>query len=323
MSPSRVLVSPEASVSNNGISFAVSAEWSAVEDGALGIKAAFDLDGVVSRIAGSENGVVEAVLAEGLSAGNDTLQDAVDKWNAGHKDHGLSIAANSTWVTVSEDGSRTEVKPGADGALQLIKLTITVSESSSDAARFELPISLTSGVSGDIRSRMDTPTAQKQVFYDATTAVINEDGTVGIKTAPGITVSVGDASVSVESPTLLCKDAGSAQGATAFSAEDRVAQDSPWRIDGFTLDRVFSGTAQWDKDDEAGHDSSSSNGVLRSFDSVIYSTSYSLAVDNGVGVAKSGKLRVSATLPLSQDRTDLGPRFHDLAQEREGHNRGR
>lgn len=301
MSPSRVLVSPEASVSNNGISFAVSAEWSAVEDGVLGIKAAFDLDGVVSRIAGSENGVVEAVLAEGLSAGNDTLQDAVDKWNAGHKDHGLSIAANSTWVTVSEDGSRTEVKPGADGALQLIKLTITVSESSSDAARFELPISLTSGVSGDIRSRMDTPTAQKRVFYDATTAVINEDGTVGIKTAPGITVSVGDASVSVESPTLLCKDAGSAQGATAFSAEDRVAQDSPWRIDGFTLDRVFSGTAQWDKDDEAGHDSSSSNGVLRSFDSVIYSTSYSLAVDNGVGVAKSGKLRVSATLPLSQD----------------------
>lgn len=256
---------------------------------------------VVSRIAGSDDGVVEAVLTEGLFVGNDELQNAVDEWNAGREDLGLSIAADSTWVTVAEDGSRTEVEPGTDGALQLIKLAIAASEASSDDARFELPVGLTSAASDDIRSRMDIPTAQKRIFYDATTAVVNEDGTVGIKTAPGITVSAGDASASVESPVLLCKDAGSAQGAAAFSADTRATQDSPWHIAGFTLDRVFSGTQTFNSDDNPGHDSSANNDVIRSYDSVIYSTSYALAVEDGFGTAKAGKLHVEATLPLKDD----------------------
>lgn len=301
VSPSRGLVSSEASVSNNGISLSVSAEWSAAADGALGIKADFDLGDVVSRIARSDEGVVEAVLAEGLFVGNDELQNVVDEWNAGHEDLGLSIAADSSWVTVAEDGARTDVEPGTDGALQLIKLAIAASGASSDDTRFELPVGLTSAASDDIRSRMDIPTAQKQVFYDATTAVINEGGTVGIKTVPGITVSVGDASASVESPVLLCKDAGSAQGVAAFSAVGRAAQDSPWHIEGFTLDRVFSGTQTFNGDDKPGHDSSANNDVIRSYDSVIYSTSYALAVEGGFGTAKAGKLHVEATLPLKED----------------------
>lgn len=256
---------------------------------------------VVSRIAGSDDGVVEAVLAEGLFVGNDELQNAVDEWNAGREDLGLSITADSTWVTVAEDGSRTEVEPGTDGALQLIKLAIAASEASSDDARFELPVGLTSAASDDIRSRMDIPTAQKRIFYDATTAVVNEDGTVGIKTAPGITVSAGDASASVESPTLLCKDAESVQGASAFSAVGRATQDSPWHIEGFTLDRVFSGTQTFNGNDNPGHDSSANNDVIRSYDSVIYSTSYALAVEGGFGTAKAGKLHVEATLPLKDD----------------------
>lgn len=267
----------------------------------MGINAVFDLTDVVKRAAGSEGGSVEAVLAEGLCVGDDALQSAADEWNAEYGERGLSISLSSQWVTVSEDGSRAEAKSGSGGALQLVRIAVDADESASGGARLELPISLTGATSDAIRSRSNIPTAQQPVFHDATTAILNEDATVAIKTAPGITVSVGDASASVESPVLLCKDAGSAQGAAAFSADTRATQDSPWHIVGFTLDRVFSGTQTFNKDDEQGHDSSANNDVIRSYDSVIYSTSYALAVEDGFGTAKAGKLHVEATLPLKAD----------------------
>lgn len=242
------------------------------------------------------------MLAEGVCIEDSALADTLDSWNASHADAGLTIEGATSWVRVAEDGSQSAAEQDGDGVFQALKLVVMPQDGASleatDTIDVAIPLTLSDDASARVLEQVDQGTARQPVFFDAATAVMDEDGIASVKTVPGFSLAVGDVEMQACTPVLLCKDLVQAQEASRTA---RAAGDAPWYLDAFTLDSVYSGTAKFDGDDEAGHDSSSRNDVLRSYDSVIYSTSYALAVEDGMGTARTGKLRVSATLPLSKD----------------------
>lgn len=296
------VISPVTSSSNNNIAVDLSAAWSQGESGAVGIDVGISISGASSFLSGESPVQVDAVLAEGVRIEDAALADTLDSWNAAHAGTGLVIEGTTSWVRVAEDGAQSSAEQDDDGALQALKLVMAsqggASLESTDAIEVTIPLALSDDASARVLEQTDQGTARQPVFFDAATSVMDEDGVVSVQTVPGFSLTVGDVEVQTCTPNVLCNDLVREQTASRSS---RAVSDAPWYIDAFTLDSVYSGTAQFDGDDEPGHDSSARNDVLRSYDSVIYSTSYALMVEDGVGTAQTGKLRVSATLPLSDD----------------------
>lgn len=297
------VISPITSSSNNKTTVDLSAAWSRGESGTVGIDANISISGGISSCLSSESPIrANAVLAEGVRIEDAALADTLDSWNASHADAGLTIEGATSWVRVAEDGSQSAAEQDGDGVFQALKLVVMPQDGASleatDTIDVAIPLTLSDDASARVLEQVDQGTARQPVFFDAATAVMDEDGIASVKTVPGFSLAVGDVEMQACTPVLLCKDLVQAQEASRTA---RAAGDAPWYIDAFTLDSVYSGTAKFDGDDKAGHDSSSRNDVLRSYDSVIYSTSYALMVEDGVGTARTGKLRVSATLPLTDD----------------------
>ncbi len=72
-------------------------------------------------------------------------------------------------------------------------------------------------------------------------------------------------------------------------------------INNFELSSVYDGTALFDTNDEPGNDSSSQNKIVRSFDKVVYRTSYSTISDDNLNPIHEGTFTFKAVLPVSSD----------------------
>lgn len=81
-------------------------------------------------------------------------------------------------------------------------------------------------------------------------------------------------------------------------AQDAPVADAPAgvHVSAFDIRSTVDGTGPFDKDDEPGNDSSESNGVCRSFDTVSYTLGYVTALDDATHMVSSARIRFSATL---------------------------
>lgn len=286
----------------------ISVSWSASGNAGLGIDAQIDFSHVQANSEAEAPVVSSFILAEGLSIDDATLEQVVSAWRDDEANAGLAITVSSEWVTVSETGDRVVSTQAAEHAVQKIAIEVGRDGDAGDSVKspcditLTLPLSLSADLQSYVASAKDSATAYQTVFLDAKTAVQNDEGLVQVSTVNGAVAAIAGEKVSVPSPVLLCANANTPQTppVSARTTADAPA-DKPWHVAGFTLDQVFSGTATFNEADGAGEDSGAANDVLRSYDSVIYSTSYALVVDEGFGTAKSGKLKVSATLPLTDD----------------------
>ena len=84
--------------------------------------------------------------------------------------------------------------------------------------------------------------------------------------------------------------------ATASAATD--GSDNV-RLSGFEVSAVTDGTAPFDDDDSDGNDSGASNGRVRSFDSVMYTMSYTTELIDEVMVVDEADIDVEIELPMS------------------------
>ncbi|MCD8075566.1 MAG: hypothetical protein LUF27_11175, partial [Lachnospiraceae bacterium] len=83
--------------------------------------------------------------------------------------------------------------------------------------------------------------------------------------------------------------------------EDEEEGDNKSYVSGLSVTSIVDGTAPFDNDDEAGDDSSDSNRIVRSFDYVSYTLSYTTALSNEKESVDSGVLYVEFVLPCSPD----------------------
>ncbi|MCD8074200.1 MAG: hypothetical protein LUF27_04035, partial [Lachnospiraceae bacterium] len=82
---------------------------------------------------------------------------------------------------------------------------------------------------------------------------------------------------------------------------DEEEEDNKSYVSGLSVSSIVDGTAPFDSDDEAGDDSSDSNRIVRSFDYVSYTLSYTTALSNEKESVDSGVLYVEFVLPCSPD----------------------
>ncbi|MCD8397586.1 MAG: Cna B-type domain-containing protein [Lachnospiraceae bacterium] len=102
-----------------------------------------------------------------------------------------------------------------------------------------------------------------------------------------------------EMETEIETETGTDEGIMLLSAESEG--DNKSYVSGLSATSIVDGTAPFDSDDEAGDDSSDSNRIVRSFDYVSYTLSYTTALSNEKESVDSGVLFVEFVLPCSPD----------------------
>lgn len=107
-----------------------------------------------------------------------------------------------------------------------------------------------------------------------------------------------DEETDAETETETETDSEAAISVMSLEADDT---DNTSYVDGLSVIDIVDGTAPFDDDDEAGDDSNEDNRIVRSFDYVAYTISYTTALTDANVSVDSGVLYVEFTLPCSPD----------------------
>ncbi|MCD7766761.1 MAG: Cna B-type domain-containing protein, partial [Lachnospiraceae bacterium] len=137
----------------------------------------------------------------------------------------------------------------------------------------------------------------EQTGQEVTLAGFSETG-IAAETELGISMTSeagGDVSEAEAENTLLT--AGESE--TETETEDADPDGGDCFVGGLSVTSIVDGTAPFDSDDEAGDDSSDSNRIVRSFDYVSYTLSYTTALADEKVSVDSGTLYVEFVLPCS------------------------
>ncbi|MCD7750500.1 MAG: Cna B-type domain-containing protein [Lachnospiraceae bacterium] len=184
-------------------------------------------------------------------------------------------------VAASEDGGSGEDDSGGDADADPDPAA-EVSETESEV----VPVGEVT-----VESSVEEAAESEQVSSEAeTTAEIDE-------ATAAETESESDTEMNAETETET--EEGTEEAISLMSlAEDT---DNTSYVDGLSVIDIVDGTAPFDDDDEAGDDSNEDNRIVRSFDYVSYTISYTTALTDANVSVDSGVLYVEFTLPCSPD----------------------
>lgn len=105
---------------------------------------------------------------------------------------------------------------------------------------------------------------------------------------------------------LLCSMLlGLCPGLATLAAAASIPNGSEARVTSVQFGTITDGSAPWDADDEAGNDSSPSNGIVRSFDTVNYSFTVNVAATDTTKAYSEAYVRIEFTLPLTKAQAEF------------------
>ena len=105
---------------------------------------------------------------------------------------------------------------------------------------------------------------------------------------------------------LLCSMLlGLCPGLATLAAAASIPNGSEARVTSVQFGTITDGSAPWDADDAAGNDSSPSNGIVRSFDTVNYSFTVNVAATDTTKAYSEAYIRIEFTLPLTKAQAEF------------------
>ena len=296
-----------------------------------GIAAAKQALADASTPAADSKVTVSEVIAGDWSIDTDSLEASIATEKVELATEGIDESYVIDWVTYQDDGTLKSVDEGTENSYARITYTLDFAKANVDTTSVSLPLTLAESARGIID-------AYEAIANDTSAAYTNTADGDGTLYTGGTTATLGATTVTATSPELqvtaaaetaaaaepeaatteAAPEADSALAPTVTAQSEEPATLLPQSlpagsgsaqstvggqayVTSLKYTNVIDGTQVWDNDDNAGDDSGPSNGIVRSFDDIIYKTSYTIATADGVTSLSKGTVHVKTVLPCTSD----------------------